>query len=60
MAIWQRESERMVSEKLLAASVASMTAATALATGQSHTTVAKRVIRGYGSRVRANRRRLTR
>lgn len=55
-----REAERMVSEKLIAASVASMTAATALTTGQSQTAVARRVIGGYGRKVRANRRRLTR
>lgn len=55
-----REAERMITEKLMAATVTSMTAATALATGQSQTQVARRVIRSYRSKVRSNRRRLTR
>lgn len=54
-----RECEQMLTEKLTAAAVASMTVATALATGQSQTRVARRVLRGYSTKVRANRRRLT-
>lgn len=55
-----RERDRMISEKITAAAVASMTAATALATGQSQVTVARRLVRGYSTTVRANRRRLRR
>ncbi|MEX0758564.1 MAG: hypothetical protein WD100_03190 [Tistlia sp.] len=56
----RRESQRMITEKIAAATAASMTAATAIATGQSQSEVARRVLGGYSRKVRANRRRLGR
>lgn len=53
------EAQRMVAEKSAAFVEAQMTLATSLATGQGHH-AAKKILRGYGRKVRANHRRLSR
>ena len=54
------EVQRMVSEKASAFLAAQAAATAALVTGQSFATAARRAAAPYRSRVRANRRRLTR
>lgn len=55
----QTEAQRMVVEKSAAFMEAQMTLATSLATGGGHS-AAKRVLKGYRRKVRANHRRLSR
>lgn len=55
----QRELQRMMTEKSLAAFQIGTTAWLGLASGRSGEAVAKTAVSGYSRRVRANRRRLT-
>ncbi len=58
-ALAERELQRMMSEKAWAASQAGVDAAISMASGKSSTAIAHNAIRGYRTRVRKNRRRLT-
>ncbi len=56
----EAEASRMVTEKILAAGEAQMTAAAATMRGHKKHVVAVKALNVYGRRVRANRRRLSR
>ena len=56
----EAEASRMVTEKILAAGEAQMTAAVATMRGHKKHVVAGKALNVYGKRVRANRRRLSR
>ena len=58
-ALAERELQRMISEKALAASQAGFEAVLSLTGGKSSTAIAHGAIRGYRTRVRKNRRRLS-
>jgi hypothetical protein len=56
----QNESLRMISEKIAAVGEAQAAALSAIASGQKDTVIAKKVLRVFEKRIRANKRRLTR
>jgi hypothetical protein len=56
----RKEANRMVQEKIAATGEAAMAAASAAASASPHSKAARRVLRVYKKRVRANKRRLSR